>query len=113
MSGYTDGLDGKGVARQKQAAMGMIPSWAAAPYRGYTVVHGSLMRIESGTTDAADAEKREGEVASGRGKGRGRGRGRPQKKPKQKNQYSNVACDRIVLKVLRPPGLDDAAELRT
>ena len=72
MSGYTDGLDGKGVARQKQASMGMVPRWAAAPYRGYTVVHGTVMRRESCIVGDADVENGKEDVARPK-------RGRPKK----------------------------------
>lgn len=64
------------------------------------------MRRESGIKADADAEKREEDVARPKG-------GRPKKKAEQKNQYTNMACDKLVLNVLKPPGLDDASDLGT
>ena len=77
MSGCSDGLDGHGVARQTQAVMGMVKCWAAGRDCGYMVVHGSVLRMESGTVGDAEAENHEEDVARPT-------RGRPNKKLKKK-----------------------------
>ena len=39
--------------------------------------------------------------------------GARRRSPPQKNQYTNMACDRVGPKVLKPTGWDDASELET